>query len=198
RAPQPMTPWSGVRDALTWGFAPPQMKFATMLGVGKYQPMSEDCLTLNVLAPAEPSDELRPVMVYIHGGGYVIGTSATMVYQGQGLVEHGDVVYVSLNYRLGALGYMDFSEFSTPSRPIDANLGLRDQIAALEWVHRNIAAFGGDPDNVTVFGESAGGNAEVSLLSSPHAERLVSRAIAQSANASVCYGHARARRSARI
>lgn len=198
RAPQPMTPWSGVRDALSWGFAPPQMRFATMIGVGKYQPMSEDCLTLNVLAPAEPSEKPRPVMVYIHGGGYVIGTSATMVYQGQGLVEHGDVVYVSLNYRLGALGYMDFSEFSMSSRPIDSNLGLRDQIAALEWVHRNISAFGGDPDNVTVFGESAGGNAVVSLMASPHAEGLFSRAIAQSANASVCYEQERSRRWSRI
>ncbi len=198
RAPRPMTPWTGVREALSWGFAPPQMKFATMMGLGKYQPMSEDCLTLNVLAPAEPSATPRPVMVYIHGGGYVIGTSATMVYQGQGLVEHGDIVYVSLNYRLGPLGYLDLTEFGTPARPIDANLGLRDQIAALEWVHRNIAAFGGDPDNVTVFGESAGGNSVVSLMASPHAEGLFSRAIAQSADAGVCYGRERSRRWARI
>lgn len=197
RAPQRMMPWPGVRDALSWGFAPPQMKLGTMLGVGKYQAMSEDCLTLNVLAPAEPSSTPRPVMVYVHGGGYVIGTSATMVYGGQDLVERGDIVYVSLNYRLGPLGYLDFTELSTSSRPIDSNLGLRDQIAALEWVHRNIAAFGGDPDNVTVFGESAGGNSVVSLMSSPHAEGLFSRAIAQSANAGVCYGPERSRRWAR-
>ncbi|QDQ97002.1 carboxylesterase/lipase family protein [Tomitella fengzijianii] len=198
RSPRPMTPWEGVRDALSWGFAPPQMKFATMMGLGKYQPMSEDCLTLNVLAPAAPSARPRPVMVYIHGGGYVIGTSATMVYGGQGLVEHGDIVYVSLNYRLGPLGYLDFSEFSTPSRPIESNLGLRDQIAALEWVRRNIAAFGGDPDNVTVFGESAGGNSVVSLMSSPHAEGLFNRSISQSADAGVCYGRERSQRWARI
>lgn len=198
RAPQAVTPWTGARDALSWGFAPPQMKLATMQGVGKYQPMSEDCLTLNVLAPAEPSRRARPVMVYIHGGGYLLGSSATMVYGGQSLVERGDVVYVSLNYRLGALGYLDFSQFSTQKRHFDSNLGLRDQIAALEWVQRNIAAFGGDPDNVTIFGESAGGNSVVSLLCTPAAEGLFHKAIAQSANVGVCYGKERADKWARI
>ncbi len=198
RAPQPVTPWTGTRDALRWGFAPPQMKFGTMLGVGKYQPMSEDCLTLNVLAPAQPSTRPRPVMVYIHGGGYVLGTSATMVYGGQQLVERGDIVYVSLNYRLGPLGYLDFSRYSAGGRPFDANLGLRDQIAALEWVQRNIAAFGGDPDNVTVFGESAGGNSVLSLMCVPSAEGLFHRAIAQSPNPGVVYGRERTNRWAEM
>src|SRR5699024_2720862 len=114
-----------------------------------------------------------------------------------GLLYYCGIAYVSRNSRLGALGYVDCTEFSTPSRPIDSNLGLRDQIAALEWVHRNIAAFGGDPGNVTVFGESAGGNAVLSLMSSPHSEGLFSRAIAQSADAGVCYGQERSRRWAR-
>ncbi len=89
------------------------------------------------------------------------------IYRGDRLARRGDVVYVSLNYRLGALGYLDFTEFSTPERPIDANLGLRDQVAALQWIQRNIAAFGGDPDNVTLFGESAGGTSVTTLLATP-------------------------------
>src|SRR5699024_12718504 len=114
-----------------------------------------------------------------------------------GLLYYCGIAYVSRNSRLGALGYVDCTEFSTPSRPIDSNLGLRDQIAALEWVHRNIAAFGGDPDNVTVFGESAGGNSVLSLMSSPRAEGLFSRAIAPSADASVRYGPKRSQGWAR-
>lgn len=198
RAPQPVAPWAGARDALRWGFAPPQMKLATMQGVGKYQAMSEDCLTLNVLVPAERSSKPRPVMVYIHGGGYLLGSSATMLYGGQSLVERGDIVYVSMNYRLGALGYVDFSQFSTRKRQFDSNLGLRDQIAALEWVKRNIAAFGGDPDNITIFGESAGGNSVTTLMCTPSAKGLFHKAIAQSANAGVCYGKERADKWARM
>lgn len=185
RAPQPAHPWEGVRDATEWGNASVQHKRGTMLSPGKYQPSSEDCLTLNVLAPAKPSATKRPVMVFIHGGAYTLGTSATPLYGGGSLVRrsledsHG-IVYVSLNYRLGALGYLDLTEFSTPSRKFDANLGLRDQVAALEWVQLNIARFGGDPDNVTIFGESAGGNAVTTLMTTPAAQGLFHRAIAES------------------
>ncbi|MCX5041896.1 carboxylesterase/lipase family protein [Aldersonia sp. NBC_00410] len=183
RAPAPVTPWNGVRDATEFANASCQPRWGAGLSPGTLQPVSEDCLTLNVVAPAEPSDTPRPVLVFIHGGGYIVGTSALSLYSGVHLVERGDVVFVSMNYRLGPLGYLDLSSLATPERPIDSNLGLRDQVAALEWVQRNIAAFGGDPDNVTIFGESAGGNAVTSLMVTPSAHGLFHRAIAQSAPA---------------
>ena len=123
------------------------------------------------------------MLVFIHGGGYVFGTSALKIYSGVHLARRGDVVVVSMNYRLGAFGYLDFRAFGTRTRPFDVNCGLRDQVAALQWVQRNIARFGGDPGNVTVFGESAGANAVVTLLATPSAEGLFHRAIAQSAPA---------------
>ncbi|MCQ4118172.1 carboxylesterase/lipase family protein [Rhodococcus tibetensis] len=187
RAPQPVEPWSDVRRAFHFGASAPQ-------GSG---PCDEDCLTLNVVAPAEPSATPRPVMVFIHGGAYSGGSSSSSLYGGHSLVRRGDIVYVSLNYRLGALGYLDFSQFSTPERPFDSNLGLRDQVAALEWVQRNIAEFGGDPDNVTIFGESAGANAVTTLMSTPAAKGLFSRAIAQSPPVASAYHPERAARWAR-
>ena len=185
RAPQPVQPWEGVRDATEWGNASVQHKRGTMLSIGKYQPSSEDCLTLNVLAPSRPSEGPRPVMVFIHGGAYTLGTSATPLYGGGSLVRRSlqdsdGIVYVSINYRLGALGYLDLTQFSTPARKFDSNLGLRDQVAALEWVQRNIGQFGGDPENVTIFGESAGGNAVTTLLATPAAAGLFRSAIAES------------------
>ncbi|MFE1591322.1 carboxylesterase/lipase family protein [Nocardia sp. NPDC058705] len=181
RAPQPVRPWSGVRSATDFGFAAVQNPSGARVGPRTWQPIGEDCLTLNVTAPVIPSPTPRPVMVFFHGGGYLLGTSS--MYSGARLAARGDVIVVSVNYRLGAFGYVDFSEFSTAERPFDSNLGLRDQVAALEWVRRNIAAFGGDPDNVTIFGESAGAHAVVSLLATPSAAGLFHRAIAQSAPA---------------
>ncbi|QBJ97499.1 carboxylesterase/lipase family protein [Rhodococcus sp. ABRD24] len=180
RAPQPVQPWTGTRDAIDFGNAAPQHRAGTALRPGKYQPTSEDCLTLNVLAPAAMASAPRPVMVFIHGGAFTIGTTALGLYRGDRLVRRGDVVFVSLNYRLGSLGYLDFSEFSTPDRIFESNLGLRDQVAALQWVHRNITAFGGDPDNITLFGESAGGTSVTTLMATPAARGLFARAIAES------------------
>ncbi|WP_280501239.1 carboxylesterase/lipase family protein [Nocardia farcinica] len=179
RAPQPVRPWSGVRDATEFASASFQHRGGARIGPRVVQPTSEDSLTLNVTVPAAPAITPRPVMVFIHGGGYVMGTSALSLYSGARLAQRG-VVVVTLNYRLGAFGYVDFSQFATPSRPFDNNLGLRDQVAALEWVRRNIAAFGGDPDNVTIFGESAGAHAVLSLMAAPAARGLFHRAIAQS------------------
>ncbi|MGW0041644.1 carboxylesterase/lipase family protein [Rhodococcus sp. NPDC003348] len=188
RAPQPVTPWTAVRDTLEFGSAPPQSG-----RVGRSGRMGEDCLTLNVLAPASRSMQPRPVMVFIHGGAYSGGATSTPLYRGDALVRRGDVVYVSIGYRLGALGYLDFTEYSTAERTFDSNLGLRDQVAALQWVRRNIAAFGGDPDNVTVFGESSGANAVTTLMCTPSAAGLFQRAIAESPPAASAYGPDRAR-----
>lgn len=179
RAPQPVESWIGVRDASEFGDAAPQTISSPPLGPWIGQATSEDCLTLNVTAPVDRGDTPLPVLVFIHGGGYIAGSSASPIYDGSDLARR-DVVYVSINYRLGVLGLVDFSAFSTPDRPIDTNPALRDQIAALEWVSRNIAAFGGDPNNVTIFGESAGGGSVVALLAVPAAAGLFHRAIAQS------------------
>ncbi|WP_430331296.1 carboxylesterase/lipase family protein [Rhodococcus sp. ACT016] len=170
QAPEPVPGWTGIRDATEFGPAAPQQR----------RRGDENCLTLNVLAPAAPSATPRPVMVYIHGGAHTGGTASDPLCSGAALVRRGDVVFVSLNYRLGALGYLDFREFSTPERPFEVNLGLRDQLAALQWVRWNIAAFGGDPSNVTLFGESAGADAVLTLMCVPAARGLFARVIAQS------------------
>lgn len=148
--------------------------------------MSEDCLTLNVITPDEEPREPLPTMVFVHGGAYSVGSSREIRKQGEVLVREG-VVFVNFNYRLGALGYLDFTTFSSRARPFESNLGLRDQVAALEWVRDNIAQFGGDPSNVTLFGESAGGNAVTTLMTVPQAKGLFRQAIAQSSPANAIY-----------
>ncbi|MEB0200416.1 carboxylesterase/lipase family protein [Cryobacterium sp. 5I3] len=189
RAPQPPAAWPGVRDATDWGPVSPQSHKGQFNGARPDIPQDEDCLNLNVIAPDAPVDPgaLRPVMVFIHGGAYSVGSSREVPTQGEGLVRRGGILYVSLNYRLGALGYLDFSSYSTPERPFESNLGLRDQAAALAWVRDNIRFFGGDPDAVTLFGESAGGNAVTTLMTVPSAHGLFQRAIAQSAPPNAVY-----------
>jgi para-nitrobenzyl esterase len=179
RAPQPAQPWSGVRHCHGFTDCAPQQRRYTLLGVGRYQSMSEDCLTLNVVTPESASEQPLPVMVFIHGGGYILGSSATPLYDGGALARRG-CVYVSVNYRLGALGCLDLSSLSTPDIAFDSNLYLRDLVQALQWVRDNIAGFGGDPDNVTIFGESAGACITATLLAVPAAEGLFARAISES------------------
>lgn len=182
RAPAPVLPWRGVRDASTYGSVAPQANVIRLARpTMSILSADEDCLSVNVHAPArEAGDSALPVMVFIHGGGYSAGSSRDFSGQGEGFVRSGRVVYVSFNYRLGALGYLDFTRYSSGRRPFESNLGLRDQVALLEWVRDNIAAFGGDASRVTVFGESAGGNAVTTLMTTPSARGLFAGAIAQS------------------
>ncbi|MEO8908585.1 MAG: carboxylesterase/lipase family protein [Microbacteriaceae bacterium] len=196
RAPRRVVGWSGVRDASRFGDVAPQLYKGQFRGVGAMIPSSEDCLSINVLsaATAPANGHGLPVMVFIHGGGYSVGSSQDFTGQGTSFVRSGRVIYVSFNYRLGALGYLHFTRYSTRSRPIDGNLGLRDQVAALRWVHANIRAFGGDPHNVTVLGQSAGGNAVTTLMATPAARGLFARAIAQSPPPNAVYSPERADR----
>jgi para-nitrobenzyl esterase len=180
----------GVVDALDFGAVAPQQE-NPVVALGEGVVHSEDCLFLNVWRPA--GDGPRPVMVWLHGGAYVYGSGSQPMYDGARLAEQGDVVVVTLNYRLGALGFLDLTGLATPEVPFDGNLALKDALLALRWVRANIAAFGGDPDRVTVFGESAGGGMVTTLLATPSAAGLFHRAIAESAPVSTAYGPARAR-----
>ncbi|MGH8674856.1 MAG: carboxylesterase/lipase family protein, partial [Burkholderiales bacterium] len=183
RPPQRLDPWTGVRDARAFGPAAPQyagaLASALRFLVGR---TSEDCLYLNVWTPAADSGR-RPVLVWIHGGAFIIGAGSQSLYDGSVLARRGDVVVVTINYRLGALGFLRLRELSEGRIPATGNEGLLDQIAALEWVRDEIAAFGGDPGNVTIFGESAGAMSCATLLGSPRAQGLFHRTILQSGSA---------------
>lgn len=196
RKPQPPNRWTEVADATAFGPACPQPVFANMpLDLGA--PQGDDCLRLNVWASsdAEPGDG-KPVLVWLHGGAYVLGSGSQALYDGRRLVGGGDVVVVTLNYRLGALGFLDLSSFNTGRRGFDSNVGLHDVLAALRWVRDNIAAFGGDPSRITLFGESAGAGIVTTLLAVPAAAGLFSAAIAQSSPATSVYDSERSRRVA--
>jgi len=179
--PRPAEKWDGVRDATQFGPTCPQNvgTMEAMGGAGRaaMPPMSEDCLTLNVWTPAA-DDARRPVMVWVHGGAFSTGSGRTPWYSGHNFARDG-IVLVTINYRLNAFGFLRFDGLFDGFQGT-GTLGIRDQIAALEWVRDNIANFGGDPSNVTVFGESAGGMSVGTLLASPKAKGLFAKAIPQS------------------
>ena len=180
RPPQPPVSWDGVRSATEPAPVAHQGPMIAYLSGERMPEVSEDCLYLNVWTAAKEGEGLLPVMVWIHGGGFVGGWGDQRGHDGNSLTAQG-VVLVTLNYRLGPLGFLAHPELSAESeQDSSGNYGLLDQIAALEWVQRNIAAFGGDPEQVTIFGESAGGTSVLSLCASPLAEGLFHRAIAQS------------------
>lgn len=196
RPPQAPRPWSGEREALSFG--PLSVQPAPEAGTaipGDPSECSEDCLYLNVVTPGCDGGA-RPVMVFVHGGGFTGGASSSALYAGERLARHG-VVVVTFNYRLGALGWLAHPALADPDHPGagSGNFGLHDQLAALEWVAANISSFGGDPGNVTVFGESAGAMSVAALLATSAPRRLFRRAILQS-GAAVALGSLDAERVA--
>jgi para-nitrobenzyl esterase len=183
RAPQPVITWEGVRTAETFGdvcVQPPGQGRLNIAVLPDGPGMSENCLYLNVWTPAESPSSRLPVMLYIYGGAYTEGAGSVPLYDGTELAKKGAVV-VTMNYRLGPFGFFAHPDLTAEAEHgSSGNYGLMDMLASLEWVQANIAAFGGDPGNVTVFGQSAGAMAIASLVASPAAEGLFQRAISQS------------------
>jgi para-nitrobenzyl esterase len=183
KPPQPVEPWDAVRPASDFGPVCPQPDVLSQVYGTELPDTDEACLFLNVWTASFGGADKRPVMVWIHGGGYYLGWGHQTYCDGTQLARKGAVV-VTINYRLGPLGLLAHPALSEESaQGVSGNYGLLDQVAALEWVQRNIAAFGGDPDRVTIFGESAGGSAVSCLMASPLAEGLFHRAICQSGTA---------------
>ncbi len=181
KSPRPVTPWQGIHEATKFSAACYQTPYArTSIYYRDPEPMSEDCLYLNIWTAAKSAKEHRPVMVWIHGGALTRGSASIPTYGGEALAKLG-VVVVSLNYRLNIFGFFAHSELSKESdRNASGNYGILDQIAALEWVQKNIAAFGGDPKRVTIFGESAGSWSVNYLMATPLARGLFQRVIGES------------------
>jgi len=179
--PQPVKPWSGVQPAKKFRPIAPQnmMVGGPMAGFGEVEPQAEDCLFLNIWTPGLDSAK-RPVMVWIHGGAFTIGSGSSAMYDSDRLPKRGNIVLVTINYRLGMLGFLRLKDATDGKIPATGNEGLMDQVAALKWVKENIAAFGGNPKNVTVFGESAGGMSIGCLMAMPSAKGLFHKGILES------------------
>jgi para-nitrobenzyl esterase len=193
RAPQPPAAWTEPADATAFGPVCHQLT-DPRIPIDLGAPRGDDSLTLNVWASSDTvAGDDKPVLVWVHGGAYVLGSSAQTLYDGAVLAAGGEAIVVTLNYRLGAFGFLDLSGFDTDQLTFDTNLGLRDVLSALEWVRDNIGAFGGAARRVTLFGESAGAGVVTTLLASPAAAGLFSAAIAQSSPATSVYDASRSR-----
>jgi len=187
-APRPPEPWTGTRDTVAYAGHAPQWpsstprraELKTLLGPPDATPTGEDCLTLNLWTPGLDGGAKRPVMVWLHGGGMAYGSANRLVYDGTNLAQRGDVVVVGVNHRLNALGFLHLADIGGEAYAHSGNAGMFDLVAALRWVHDNIDRFGGDPGNVTIFGESGGGGKVSTLLAMPAARGLFDRAIIQS------------------
>ena len=195
KAPQPVKPWDGVRVADQYSAIEIQKRaevdFYTKEFYNNEEEQSEDCLYLNIWTPAEAADAKLPVMFWIHGGGYVCGYASESEFDGEGFCKRG-VILVTINYRMHVLGLLAHPELTAESESgTSGNLLLQDQIAALKWVSRNIAAFGGDPENITVFGQSAGAGSTQALMCSPLTKGLFKRATLQSGAGLWPHGNAR-------
>lgn len=173
KSPQPMDPWEGVKSTNVYAPSSPQINIQNPIAG-----TSEDCLYLNIWSPGTNGDK-KPVLFWIHGGAFITGSGSITAYDGSVLAKNGDVVVVTINYRLGPFGFL-YTKDLPGGELIDTNIGHRDQVAALRWVKENIAGFGGDPENITIFGESAGGASIVNLIGSPVPKGLFQKAIAES------------------
>ena len=184
--PQPIEPWEGVRPCYKFGPLAMQEPFvsegggivATEFYVGNYQ-RSEDCLYMNIWTPAKNADEKLPVAVYIHGGGHQTGYSYLNCYDGEGFCKRG-VIMISIAYRLNVFGYLVHPELEKESSSTPGNYGVKDQLAALKWIKKNIHAFGGDPENITLFGQSGGASSVDNMCALPASRGLIQKAIMQS------------------
>ena len=188
--PREPEPWEGIRPAVFWGDTAPQItegkyrnSYSTFTDHWNYYDVSEDCLMLNVWTPGVADGKKRPVLVWIHGGGFTNGNGIEQdSYRGENLSRYGDIVFVSLNHRLGPIGFSDFSGVDDKKFAESGNAGILDLVAGLKWVHNNIAQFGGDPGNVTIMGQSGGGAKVCTLVAMAETKGLLHKAVALSGN----------------
>ena len=184
QAPHPVKPWEGIRDTQSYGYVCPLMDQDVpnkeLLVPHRFWPTNEHCLSLNLWTPSLNPNARKPVMVWLHGGGFSAGSSIEHVsYEGDHLASYGDVVVISVNHRLNVLGYLDLSAYGEKYAN-SANAGTADLVACLQWIRDNVVKFGGDPDNVTIFGQSGGGGKVSMLMNTPAADGLFHKAIIQS------------------